>query len=292
MKKLFTVLICAIMVLGIGGCSSSKELSNEDLYARLKDDENKFKLVFRSDDNQNKIYQLQIYNKDQAITYIENPVDEKYVNLLIVKSGYKEGFERIKTDGKSKDFISNGKCFLEYSSKSEASTDVNSTCSETEIIDYKETANEFENYFKELNITPNSLENFGKWYIEQNKKDATADKEDVQTVLYSLGFKKVKDGVYLLSATTMVGDTQAIKISVDTHNKTFSFMETEDIDSLVQIHYEKNAISFKDKGNIYHYDFINKKWIGNEGNIENEILALHFSNDYYNYCNENELYLK
>lgn len=165
MKRLFTALICAMMVLGVGGCGS-KSMSPEDIYEKLKSENYVFEnstdyfsakgdkyTVFSSDYTSNQGFIFSIEKNGNEAVQFDN------VLYWLPRNGKVERIARIND------------CMVDVDTRkrSENPKFTDHKCKNADIDSALELSKEILSYVDELGVTDKELIEFAEWYFEENK---------------------------------------------------------------------------------------------------------------------------
>ena len=158
MKKIITLLMCSIMALGIGGCSSTgnEVLSNEDFYQLLKDEGYEFEIspytesfTIHGEYDINYLF-VSGYENSDIVTLTTNDLELMIMNPSDIHT-----------------FVSaNNECSINLDETEESDT---TECSSTDLIDSENAREEANEILKELKTNPSALMEFCKWYYDENK---------------------------------------------------------------------------------------------------------------------------
>lgn len=168
MRRIVKVLICAVMVLGIGGCGSSKKIDDpKELYEKFKEEGYTFKDkdYTYSSFKHTSISNGSITIKDSYDPDSENPHSITIVNdlnsdmsIMTVGKVEKEDY------GKSVNILLNKDCLITFTSSEETEGD---SCSEKALSDAKDFKETALSALDDLNIDIEFLYEFFEWYVNQ-----------------------------------------------------------------------------------------------------------------------------
>lgn len=169
MKKLLYIVTCFMLMISLLGCSSNTITDNTEIYKMLSEQGYSFDLSY-SYYSSTPSYDLRLsnaYDENKSIWFHcflmeDNVTWMAITNVFINESNLDivdNGEETWKTVGKKYG------CSIDLISE-EAQTD----CTETQYVDAKMAKEEINKYFKEINVNPDDLHNFLKWYVEENQE--------------------------------------------------------------------------------------------------------------------------
>lgn len=178
MKKLFTALICATMVIAIGGCGdnkkTNKELSNEEVGDIL---EKEFKISFSYDgivDEADSVKMESNKSKDflhmNANLYIHNSENGNSSSLYISSTDDNKVYHSNKEEGKIEEgVIRINECMLDVSNSDILKRDFDDNeCSETDIEDGKVFHDKIATLLDEIGLSEQQIYNYMEWYTKNN----------------------------------------------------------------------------------------------------------------------------
>ncbi len=168
MKKLLYITTCFILAVSLLGCSKQTTTDNTSIYETLSEQGYSFDLSYSNYSStpsydlmlnnaydENKSIWFHCFLMDDDVTWMG--ITDVYINDSSLNiADNREG--NVKTVGKKYG------CLIDFISEEEQ-TD----CTETQYIDAKMAKEEINKYFEDINIDPDDLHSFLKWYVEENK---------------------------------------------------------------------------------------------------------------------------
>lgn len=159
MKKLITALICAMMVLGVGGCGS-KNAEPKDIYENLKDSGYKVDdQKYESSDSRT------IKMSNGIIEFSYTIIGDMSPSLLIYdlsNNEYTTGVTKVGDNYIST--ISKDDCIVDYKTN-----DPSEDCNEVAISDIKDVKERLEDELDKIGTDLEGVYTMFEWYVDNNK---------------------------------------------------------------------------------------------------------------------------
>lgn len=298
MKKLFTALMCAAMVFGIGGCGNGNKIltDSKEIYEKLKEKGFEVKLDYLGDTgNDNGTFYINILNdKDYILKYTLLPEDTGYFEISEKKN--KENSYIVLTAEEVTENVHVEDCYINAISKEE---NKNSKCTATTKSDAMDLADKINSHFSDMNLSPKGLNDFCKWYIEENgdnkkaqeKKESNSSNgiESNEDILENLGYV-YSDGAYMNTNEIQIGDTVSKLTVVTLEEKYFGFSIDGTENGLIVVDYGNQTVSFMTDSGLSIYDHENKEWVDNPPKDNKYLnMAENYYIDFLSYLNVTDL---
>lgn len=166
MKKMYLALICACLLLGLGGCGSKQLTDPKDIYEKLK--EEGIKVNMKYNDFAGESYTITMSINGYEIQYSINDIsDFKDFNYTNMKNKYQIlGFQN--EDKKLTQIAYVNTCMTPLTDGKAKDAD----CGEADLSDLNDMLKDIDGIHEKLNVDDQGLLDFFAWYIEQQGESA------------------------------------------------------------------------------------------------------------------------
>ncbi|MBS6374698.1 MAG: hypothetical protein KH431_08865 [Erysipelotrichaceae bacterium] len=264
MKKVFTALICAIMVLGMAACSNKDDntkLSNSEVVELLEKKGYKFNIS--DEEETHYVYFTNINKDDESYIWVQ-----KYDNTYV---GTNYTFSKEDVNEKHANII-----------------DKEENDSKDEKLQY----DAYLDWLNEMGLKKSQIINVLDYYDKKHTTSNTKsdDSSDVKKRLINLGYKlESDDESYIIKSIETFGDYQNVGVSVfNLENNTFA---TTIDGNLYLINWKDKTITYKTGETYYTYNTDTHSWVSDEDNIDAEIKVINIFANFLKYLTANKIYL-